>query len=108
MRTFAHWHMATWLQRQWAIWWCRRRDRPRRVEWGGAYERSAGFREVAGRGRRRMAGEVTELLSLIAGGDEAAADRLIPVVYQDLHALAAAYLRRERAGHTLQPTALVN
>ncbi|MGE5836719.1 MAG: sigma-70 family RNA polymerase sigma factor [Acidobacteriota bacterium] len=39
---------------------------------------------------------------------EAASDRLSPVIYGELRRLAASYLRRERPGHTLQPTALVH
>ncbi len=54
------------------------------------------------------AGEITQLLELWSDGDEGAFDRLLPVVYQELHKLAAAYLRRERTDHTLQATALVN
>ena len=42
------------------------------------------------------------------GGDSAALDQLIPIVYAELRAVAARYLRRERPDHTLQPTALVN
>ena len=41
-------------------------------------------------------------------GDAAAQENLLPFVYEDLRALAARYLDRERAGHTLQPTALVH
>jgi RNA polymerase sigma factor (TIGR02999 family) len=41
-------------------------------------------------------------------GDEQALARLLPVVYDELRRLAASYLRRERPGHTLQPTALVH
>jgi RNA polymerase sigma-70 factor (ECF subfamily) len=52
--------------------------------------------------------QVTELLRAWSGGDLAARDRLIPLVYEDLRRRAAAYLRRERRGHTLQPTALVH
>jgi RNA polymerase sigma factor (TIGR02999 family) len=52
--------------------------------------------------------EVTELLQAWSDGDEGARDRLIPLVYQELRRCAAAYLRRERGGHTLQPTALVH
>lgn len=55
-----------------------------------------------------MPGDVTLLLSQLAGGDGSAVDRILPLVYQDLHALAGAFLRQERPGHTLQPTALVN
>jgi RNA polymerase sigma factor (TIGR02999 family) len=41
-------------------------------------------------------------------GDPAAADRLLPLVYAELHRLAKAYMRRERPDHTLQATALIN
>jgi RNA polymerase sigma factor (TIGR02999 family) len=41
-------------------------------------------------------------------GDPAAADRLLPLVYSELHRLAQAYMRRERSDHTLQATALIN
>lgn len=51
---------------------------------------------------------ITELLNAWGGGDTEARDRLIALVYRDLRARAAAHLRRERAGHTLQPTALVH
>ena len=53
-------------------------------------------------------GRVSELLQLWAGGDLQAQEDLIPLVYQELRKRAAAYLRRERRDHTLQPTALVN
>jgi len=52
--------------------------------------------------------EVTRLLKEWSTGDSAALDQLIPIVYDELRAVAARYLRRERQGHTLQPTALVN
>lgn len=51
---------------------------------------------------------VTALLAAWGRGDEAARDRLVPIVYAELRRRAASYLRRERAGHTLQPTALVH
>jgi RNA polymerase sigma factor (TIGR02999 family) len=51
---------------------------------------------------------VTQVLSAIDQGDAAAVERLMPMVYDDMRALAADFLRRERPGHTLQPTALVN
>jgi len=54
------------------------------------------------------AGEVTRLLLAWSGGDRSALDELTPLVYAELRRLAAAYLRRERPDHTLQPTALVN
>lgn len=41
-------------------------------------------------------------------GDQSALDRLLPVMYDQLHAIASLHLGRERRGHTLQPTALVN
>jgi len=52
--------------------------------------------------------EVTTLLGLAGAGDERAAGDLLPLVYEELRGLADAYLRRERADHTLQPTALVH
>src|SRR5262245_21812732 len=52
--------------------------------------------------------EVTELLQRWRSGDKQALDRLTPLVYDELHRLAHRYLRRERAGHTLQTTALLN
>ena len=52
--------------------------------------------------------EVTNLLQAWAAGDPAARDELMAVVYDELHHRAAAYIRRERRDHTLQPTALVH
>jgi len=52
--------------------------------------------------------EVTRILSAIDEGDEAAAERLLPLVYDELRRLAAARLRHENAGQTLQATALVH
>ena len=54
------------------------------------------------------AGEVTRLLVELRSGNPEAEAKLIPLVYQHLHRLAAHYMRRERPGHTLQATALVN
>jgi len=51
---------------------------------------------------------VTELLVASRGGDRAALDRIFPLVYDHLRAVARAQLRRERAGHTLSTTALVH
>jgi RNA polymerase sigma-70 factor (ECF subfamily) len=53
-------------------------------------------------------GQVTVLLKAMKGGDSSAADRLFPLVYQELHRLAETYMHRERKDHTLQPTALIN
>ncbi|HET7113881.1 MAG TPA: sigma-70 family RNA polymerase sigma factor [Pyrinomonadaceae bacterium] len=51
---------------------------------------------------------ITQLLKKWSEGDEQALDQLMPLVYDELHRLAESYLRRERAQHTLQATALVN
>jgi RNA polymerase sigma factor (TIGR02999 family) len=53
-------------------------------------------------------GEVTALLRDMRSGDSDAANKLVPLVIGELHRLAQQYLKRERPGHTLQPTALVN
>jgi len=52
--------------------------------------------------------DVTRLLDRWASGDEKALADLTPLVYRELRQLAAGYLRKERNGHTLQPTALVH
>ncbi len=52
--------------------------------------------------------EVTQLLRDWCRGDQSALDRLLPLVHDELHQLAHRYMLRERAGHTLQTTALVN
>lgn len=52
--------------------------------------------------------DVTRLLEAVDDGDEEALERLLPLVYDELRAIAARQLRRERPGHTLQPTALVH
>ena len=43
-----------------------------------------------------------------SGGDGSVAEKLTPLVYEELRRLAAGYLRGERSGHTLQPTALIH
>jgi RNA polymerase sigma factor (TIGR02999 family) len=53
-------------------------------------------------------GEVTAALAAWSAGDRAALGRVLPQIYDELRALAAQHLRKERAGHTLQATALVN
>ena len=53
-------------------------------------------------------GEVTLLLQRWQKGDPEVLESLIPLVYEQLHAIANGYMRRERDDHTLQPTALVN
>src|SRR5271157_285862 len=51
---------------------------------------------------------ITALLHKFASGDKDALDRLVPLVYPELRKLARSYMRNERPGHTLQPTALVH
>jgi RNA polymerase sigma factor (TIGR02999 family) len=51
---------------------------------------------------------ITTLLHEAAAGDKSALDRLMPMLYPELQKLARGYLRKERPGHTLQPTALVH
>jgi RNA polymerase sigma-70 factor (ECF subfamily) len=52
--------------------------------------------------------QVTELLRQWKSGDEEALDKLTPLIYDELHRLAHQFISRERTGHTLQTTALVN
>jgi RNA polymerase sigma factor (TIGR02999 family) len=65
-------------------------------------------------GRRQDGGgvpaseDVSLLLRAWSGGDQGALEKLTPVVYEELHRLAQRYMRGERAGHSLQTTALVN
>ena len=61
-----------------------------------------------GDSRDAAPGEVTKLLRAWSAGDKDALEQLVPLVYGELRRCAGAYLRRERAGHTLQPTALVH
>lgn len=52
--------------------------------------------------------EITILLDRWSTGDSKALDQLLPLLYHELHRTAGAYMAQQRAGHTLQPTALVN
>jgi RNA polymerase sigma factor (TIGR02999 family) len=52
--------------------------------------------------------DATDLLLAWSQGDGSAFEKLVPLVYQELHALARRYMRSERSDHTLQATALVN
>jgi len=54
------------------------------------------------------AGDISKLLRAWSDGDQCALARLTPIVYDELHRLARRHMRRERAGHSLQTTALVN
>lgn len=55
-----------------------------------------------------MSGEVTRILNSLEEGDPHAADKLLPLVYEELRKLAAVRMANEAAGQTLQPTALVH
>jgi len=57
---------------------------------------------------QRPPGDVTRLLEAWSGGDAGALERLLPLVYEELKRRAEAQMGRERAEHTLQPTALVH
>jgi RNA polymerase sigma-70 factor (ECF subfamily) len=52
--------------------------------------------------------EITQLLRAWSNGDKSALDRLVPLVYEELRRIARNYMRRERPGHTLQTSALLN
>ena len=52
--------------------------------------------------------QVTQILGEWSGGDREAPERLMPLVYDEMRRIARAFISRERQGHTLQPTALVN
>ena len=64
-------------------------------------ERASHVSEPAG-------GDISELLRAWSDGEQSALERLTPIVYEELHRLARRYMRHERAGHSLQATALVN
>src|SRR5437016_2584089 len=51
---------------------------------------------------------VTELLKNVKQGDQVSVDQLVPLIYTELRRIASGCLRKERSGHTLQPTALVH
>src|SRR2546422_6004004 len=52
--------------------------------------------------------DISMLLRAWSDGDQSALERLTPIVYEELHRLARRYMKRERPGHSLQTTALVN
>jgi RNA polymerase sigma factor (TIGR02999 family) len=55
-----------------------------------------------------MSHQVTRLLQRVHEGERGALDELMPLVYSELRRIASAFMKRQRPGHTLQPTALVN
>jgi RNA polymerase sigma factor (TIGR02999 family) len=54
------------------------------------------------------AGDISRMLRAWSSGDQGALERLTPIVYDELHRLARRFMKRERPGHSLQTTALVN
>jgi len=64
--------------------------------------------QKAGQSAEAAVGEVSQLLRAWSGGDQNALEKLTPIVYDELHRLAGRHMRRERPGHSLQTTALVN
>ena len=52
--------------------------------------------------------DVTRILQAVEAGDADAAAKLLPLVYEELRQIARQHMGREKAGHTLQPTALVH
>jgi RNA polymerase sigma factor (TIGR02999 family) len=84
------------------------RPRPRRPLGGNARIRRTSRKTMGHPENAVPAGEVTQLLRQWSAGDASALDRLLPLVYDELRRRAGAYLRQERPGHTLQPTALVH
>src|SRR5580692_11294400 len=64
--------------------------------------------EKAANGGDAAVGDVSTLLRAWSDGDQSALEKLTPFVYEELRRLARRYMRRERAGHSLQTTALVN
>jgi len=57
---------------------------------------------------RAAGGDITDLLQVWRGGDAAAFEELVPLVYDELHRMALRYLAGERSNHSLQATGLVN
>jgi RNA polymerase sigma-70 factor (ECF subfamily) len=55
-----------------------------------------------------MSSQIIALLQKVREGDRAALDELMPLVYGELRRIARSFMRRQRPGHTLQPTALIN
>jgi RNA polymerase sigma factor (TIGR02999 family) len=69
------------------------------------FQESTGYTSMVRGGTEE---KVTMILGQMRAGDRDAAARLVPLVYEELRAIAQGHLKRERPGHSLQPTALVN
>jgi RNA polymerase sigma factor (TIGR02999 family) len=70
--------------------------------------RALKVRKPRGLMRPASSQDITGLLQAWGGGDDQALQRLVPLVYEELHAAARRYMARERPGHTLQTTALIH
>lgn len=66
------------------------------------------MKDVAAKDEAPAPGEISKLLHAWSEGDQTAIEKLTPIVYAELYRLARRYMRNERVGHSLQPTALVN
>src|SRR5205823_2444678 len=68
----------------------------------------SGNRRAVGAMGRTSSRDITGLLQAWGGGDKEALQKLVPLVYEQLHAAARRYMAHERPGHTLQTTALIH
>ena len=57
---------------------------------------------------QEQSADITQMLIEMTDGNTEVVNQILPLIYSELRKLASSYLRRERADHTLQPTALVN
>src|SRR5262245_53122070 len=80
----------------------------RRIQPDGINRPSAHMNKPSRPGEPSANGDVSALLRAWNDGDQGAMQALTPIVYDELHRLARHYMRRERPGHSLQATALVN
>ena len=81
---------------------------PGRPDSGGPYNPDSQPMAKAPQPDSASGTDVSVLLRAWSGGDQTALERMTPIVYRELHRLAGRYMRRERPGHSLQTTALVN
>ena len=73
-------------------------------KWGFAYNSTSS----QGKMSQKPPSEITQMLIELTGGNRDVVNQILPHIYDELRRLAGSYLRRERADHTLQPTALVH
>lgn len=79
-----------------------------RMLWGAPAEPAPPGIRLPGKQVMPAANDVTRILERMAGGERHLAEDLLPLIYSELRSLARARMAAERAGHTLQPTALVH